>query len=777
MNKQLLPRLAAPALLVALAGAVHGDVQHGALRVVENDAGNTFASVSVSRVGGDGPWTVVGDTGVAGTSNSRGDYFVDFGTGADISTGWLITSVYQLERTEPSVIQAPFHATPSYDRNAASNRWFVCMHASPRGNNNADGFEVNFDASLAFFPISDGWIGGAFYNAANNGPLTAAAATYVGTPGLERRTEATLTGTGVEVIDFTIGGLANGFYGVSVQGVDLRRDGIILTCGAKNEDNRAQVFANFDGTAIINCIDNESESGGENDPAAFVFIPENTPGVVAGQISGCGKKLFRMGDFNVQMVNQPAQNGTYRLTIPGESPATGTVLLCAHSELAGTTVDNDVFVQPDGDGWLLTTRDIEPLVFTGGVATGGTALQDLSSADVIFHFAFFKNGVAIRPGTPSRSYLTRLNEVVSSRFAITEVTPDNGLGDVSTARSGGSDTLDVYGDNRGDFAVSWLNARLAARNRGPNSSAGPDNLEGVMLPVATEFFRDNTATGGVSGWTTASFDDGEVRLHNASVAGGEINSNFGVAFFPRGFGLTQDADLPGDEFGLASVSVPGGASVDTGVLMAVNWENVNSVVTVTPAGSQFDITWFDGATGLQLLAAGNFFGYVHFPYTIPGLVAGRVSATGEAVNGTANFTLASSVHPSFGFPLTTIAIPGVNATTDGILLVTSNDAGVSVAAEARADGLFQVAGLNLATGAPGQSAFSFVYVPNSGFGASTVCRADFNGDTFVDPDDLSDFIACYFEAPPCSRADFNGDTFVDPDDLSDFIATFFSGGC
>ncbi len=56
------------------------------------------------------------------------------------------------------------------------------------------------------------------------------------------------------------------------------------------------------------------------------------------------------------------------------------------------------------------------------------------------------------------------------------------------------------------------------------------------------------------------------------------------------------------------------------------------------------------------------------------------------------------------------------------------------------------------------------------------CRADFNGDTFVDPDDLSDYIACYFAIPPCNRADFNGDGNADPDDLSDFIALFF-GGC
>jgi methionine-rich copper-binding protein CopC len=55
------------------------------------------------------------------------------------------------------------------------------------------------------------------------------------------------------------------------------------------------------------------------------------------------------------------------------------------------------------------------------------------------------------------------------------------------------------------------------------------------------------------------------------------------------------------------------------------------------------------------------------------------------------------------------------------------------------------------------------------------CLADFDGSGTVDPDDLSDYIACYFAAPPCVGADFSGDGNVDPDDLSDFIAIYFTG--
>jgi len=55
------------------------------------------------------------------------------------------------------------------------------------------------------------------------------------------------------------------------------------------------------------------------------------------------------------------------------------------------------------------------------------------------------------------------------------------------------------------------------------------------------------------------------------------------------------------------------------------------------------------------------------------------------------------------------------------------------------------------------------------------CLADFNCDGALDPDDLADYITCYFSTPPCAPADFNADGLTDPDDLADFITDFFSG--
>jgi hypothetical protein len=60
-----------------------------------------------------------------------------------------------------------------------------------------------------------------------------------------------------------------------------------------------------------------------------------------------------------------------------------------------------------------------------------------------------------------------------------------------------------------------------------------------------------------------------------------------------------------------------------------------------------------------------------------------------------------------------------------------------------------------------------------------VCDADFNGDGSLNPDDISDFITCFFlqvQFPgSCPQADFTADQLVNPDDLSDYIAAFFLG--
>jgi len=68
---------------------------------------------------------------------------------------------------------------------------------------------------------------------------------------------------------------------------------------------------------------------------------------------------------------------------------------------------------------------------------------------------------------------------------------------------------------------------------------------------------------------------------------------------------------------------------------------------------------------------------------------------------------------------------------------------------------------------------------SSGFwsdeGDNELCTADFNTDGLVSPDDLSDYIAGFFEEPANPATDVNHDGVVNPDDLSDYIGLFFAG--
>jgi len=64
---------------------------------------------------------------------------------------------------------------------------------------------------------------------------------------------------------------------------------------------------------------------------------------------------------------------------------------------------------------------------------------------------------------------------------------------------------------------------------------------------------------------------------------------------------------------------------------------------------------------------------------------------------------------------------------------------------------------------------------NCATGCRPPCRPDFNRDGVLDPDDLADYISCFFSNPPCAAADYNGDALADPDDLADFISAFFAG--
>jgi len=735
MTKRTQRRYGALAGAVLLAGAATtlAQVQHGILNVVENDSGNTAASVTLTRSGGYGVWAPVNGEG---SNTSRGDYDVDFGTGNDQNLGILIVGPYNDQRTEASA--SNYFATVAHCRSnnaVPTNRYWVGVFASPGGG------EVNYNSTLAYFPIADGWLTGGFYNSTNGGTIDS----FVGTPGIVQTNPFDPNGTAgypSVLIDN-----ANGLFDLRLDGIDMNRDGVLLACGAKNEDNMAMVHVYWDGTARINIRDNGSDGNtAEQDPGVFVFIPDGTPGVVMGRITGSGRALYHQGDFQVAMVGQPDTNGTWRLTIPGESPATGALLTTPYNEFSGNTIDNPVFVVPDDDGWLITSRDI-----------AGMGLQDIDAAQVAFHFAFLKNDVAIYPVAPPKSYLPRLDDIVSARFAVTEYTPGNDNGAMRAERVSGSTALDVFSDNLGDVGISWLMSRPAAY-----LDNGLDSYEGVWLGNCTQFLRDNAGSGGISGWGTLSFDNGVARTHAASSTGGELNVDFALAFFPRAFGLQQAADVQVAS-GLTEhiVTIDGDAAND-GVCLAMNWDNNNRVVTATPNGNTYVIQSYEGVSGV--LSDDWDYGYVYIPYGTRGIISGQVAADGTVLSGTGGFTVGTSVD-DLGFAVITVAIPDIDAATDGVLVVTPTSGPYAMSWEVGPNGEFEVAGLDLVSFIPGPAAFSFAYIPNDI--TCPLCPGDIIPNCLVDIDDATVVLSNMGLFPATARdGDLTGDGQIDLQDIA-----------
>jgi len=333
-------------------------------------------------------------------------------------------------------------------------------------------------------------------------------------------------------------------------------------------------------------------------------------------------------------------------------------------------------------------------------------------------------------------------------------------------REMGSDALRAVGDNRGDVGMAFFNARHPSR-----IDNGLDSFEGVYLASASEFIRDNTDTGGVSGWHTVSFDNGEMHGHNASLAGGEMNADFAVAYFPTGAGFDQAGDVQVFSGETIDHPIDGTVGVD-GVIIAINWDNNNRVVNAVPNGSSYTLSAFEGSGGAPSLDWD--YGYVYFPYATPGIVAGQIDASGNTVGGTGGFSVSSGNDQTFGFPVTKITVPGVDARTDGVLMLTGTDGAYAMAWEAGEDGTFEVAGFDLVNENPGQTGFNFVYIPYEGLAAGGDCIADFNGDDSVNTQDVLAFLNAWNNGE--GSADINGDGSVNTQDVLAFL-NLWNVGC
>ncbi|WP_254512720.1 DNRLRE domain-containing protein [Anatilimnocola floriformis] len=350
------------------------------INVQQNDPGNAATSVTITT-----PYSF-NDFRIRG--GNRADYDVQIGPSAtdDVAGGILMTSIRNNGRDNGEVNSVP----PEPDTAAGVQYGISAVSATATGysipvfnTSNAvnvadnEGIEYNFDLSAAYFPYADGWIGGIARRADGaNGSATALNDQLIGSPGLTFGAHYTNTVAGQSTVD------------LRSMGIDSTKDGVLLVNGAKNENNFALSRANADGTwTVFVKGHNQDGTSYEQDPVAFVYAPLSNTNVVVGK--------FRGGANNITMQNAPftvtnPSTGTYRLTIPGHSPADGVLIISAEGG-AGNNIDNPVSFVANGNSWDIQTRDLPNM-----------GLQNIDAADNVVSFVFIPGptpGVNVTPST------------------------------------------------------------------------------------------------------------------------------------------------------------------------------------------------------------------------------------------------------------------------------------------------------------------------------------------------------------------------------------------
>lgn len=706
-------------------------------------------------------------TGNGGT----GDIPIQIGASStdDASGGILIGSISETGRSANTMTAGSetLYASSSTSPDGSGGLNLITRRAGEDTPDTAFPAGTRFDANIGagYFPFSEGWLGGTVsstagstFNSFNLNGLTSA------------NISQNLFGDGDNVV--TIPGVT-----------DSRRQGILLANHASdtNQYTLATPTPSGDGFTVTTKANNTNGSAGtSNQSMSFVFIPRNTPGVTLGRVNGGNSALppstaFQSGNA-VTVVRE--LEGQYRMSIAGQSPTSGTLLVTTHGGPTGEGTrasDNLITYQASGNDWVILSQDLAGLNGLG---------QDTNENEYYFDFAFLPfSGGPTGPGAiPSVSSLTNFSKsrVVAWNATVVELTPGNNPGETLTTVPHKTSDIEVtpLGFNRGDnfYAVD---------------GAFPAATDGVMLASIREGLRDNSLTGGFTEFGIASttllrdsWQVGTATL-NASPGGStEFNINHAVAFFgaDSGFqmGSNQLVDMVTSEL---NFTLSGLDPESNGVLMANPNTNEDNFLTVTPQGASgggWDITLFDNSGEPEQVlnpADSDGFNFVYLPYDAQNLVAGVAQANGSLISSTdtSGFTLSK-----VGTGEYKLTIAGKNPTTGMLLLnaTAEGDGDNSVVYENDPDGMsFRIIGIDSKTvdeienqfllPDPEDTGFSFAYID---FNAPPVLQqmenADFDQDGDVDGRDFLIWQRGFGTGTSLAEGDANGNGSVGVEDLA-----------
>lgn len=394
-------------------------LEHGSLNVVQlNTTNNTQASASPAVAVTVKPGAT---PALAVRGHNRGDIDMSFSAnpGQDCNTGVMITSVTQNGRNNSSGggPDGITYSTSHAELSAAG--FYIPVHAVSGGAESGTapaldgGGEFNVNVAAAWFPYSEGWLG-AHASAAgtNGGPLTADF----------RANPLIRIGAGLEFIDHSTSSPAvNGTATVNLTALQSHgvpatsSNGVVLTVGGKNEDNYSLSRDNADGTFTLTVKDNGTNgTGSEQDGVAFVYVPAAAAGrghvKAVGRIQSDGSSEVGGGNFTITKQG----TGQWLLTIPGQTEATGTLIISADGGKPAATpnpnnVDNIVNYEWNAGlgGWLIESRDLPTIAAAGSTTnTPLPPLEDgLTPDEDMFSFAFLTTAPAIALTSPVKDTL------------------------------------------------------------------------------------------------------------------------------------------------------------------------------------------------------------------------------------------------------------------------------------------------------------------------------------------------------------------------------------
>ncbi len=201
------------------------------------------------------------------------------------------------------------------------NVW-LNTQAAPQNNGELAGAQV----AVARFPFSAGWRSSGF--------------------------EGAYAPPGVNITSNSVG---TGRYEITVDGVnDSNLDGYLFTIASGNSDNYTQSMPLGGNRWLVARRDNSANfEGGENGSFNVLYVPANSTGLIGGHVNadglGVNPLLRNAGEFTIQRTS----NGVWRMSIPGQTPTTGILMLESNDAGRGTPSNAYLSYEADGDDFII----------------------------------------------------------------------------------------------------------------------------------------------------------------------------------------------------------------------------------------------------------------------------------------------------------------------------------------------------------------------------------------------------------------------------------------